>query len=346
MFFASDNGGPAHPKVIEAVVKANEGYTRAYGAEALAAEVQTRIRDLFDAPEAAVYLVATGTACNALILATLCPPWGTVYCTPEAHIEVDECNAPEFFTGGAKLTLVESRGSRMLPDALAATLDASGVHGVHGAQPGPVSITSLTERGAVYGLDEIRAIAAIARDHGLDLHLDGARFGNACAALGCTAAEMTTRAGVTAVSFGGTKGGCLGVEAAVILDPAKAWEFELRRKRAGHLFSKHRYLSAQMAAYLEDDLWLDLAAKANAKGLALAEGMASAGYAPLVPPAANMVYVPIPTELHRKLEAAGAVYYVEMGNPDRDPTVTIRLVCDWSVPDDEIGRFLDLVRAG
>jgi threonine aldolase len=348
MHFASDNTGPAHPKVMEALQRANDGYAMPYGADALMDEVRTKVREIFEAPEAAVYLVATGTAANSILLATLCQPWQTVFCAPHAHIHEDECGCPEFFTGGAKLTLVHGREDRMTPEALRAAIEGEETRGVHGVQRGPVSITQATERGTVHSLDEIRALTAVAKDYGLPVHMDGARFTNALVTLGCTAAEMTWRAGVDAVSFGGTKNGLMGVEAAVIFDPAKAWEFELRRKRSAHLFSKHRYLSAQMAAYLTDGLWLDLAGRANAACRRLAEGLRAVPAARLLfEPQANMIFADLPRSAHRRLKAAGAEYYLWSGSldgDDPDAPLTARLVCDWSARDADIDRFLTLAR--
>ena len=195
MFFASDNSGPVPPQVLEALARANDGHVAGYGDDALTRDVTERLRALFEAPEAAVYLVPTGTAANVLALATLCPPYATVFCSPVAHIHEDECNAPEFFTGGAKLTLV-GNSDRMTPDALRAAIEAEESRGVHGPERGPVSITQLTERGNVYSLDEIRALADVAHDYGLPVHLDGARFANAAVKLGATPAEMSWKAGV------------------------------------------------------------------------------------------------------------------------------------------------------
>lgn len=343
MHFASDNAGPAHPAVIDALVRANEAYAMGYGNDDLTRAVQDRIRELFEAPRAAVHLVATGTAANSLILATLARPWETIFCTAVAHIAEDECNAPEFFTGGAKLTHVPHRDGLMSADALADVVAAHG-HGVHMAQRGPVSITQVTERGTLYPVDEIAAIAEVAHAYGLPLHLDGARFANALVALGCTPAEMTWKAGVDAVSFGGTKNGLMGVEACVIFDPESSWELELRRKRAGHLFSKHRYLAAQMEAYLAGDLWRAMARDANAAGQRLAAGLRAAGLGPslVAEPQANMLFVRWPRALHRALFAAGAVYYVDGDLEDGDPDAPLgaRLVCDWSMGEAPIDTFL------
>lgn len=344
MFFASDNSGPAHPEVMAALAEANEGYAMAYGADALMDEVREKIREVFEAPEAAVYLVATGTAANSLALATLCQPFQTVFCSPVAHIHEDECNAPEFYTAGAKLTLVPGE-DKMTADALRSTIAAEETRGVHGPQRGPVAITQVTERGSVYTLEELQALCAVAKEYDLPVHLDGARFANALVALNCSAADMSWKAGVDAISFGGTKNGLLGAEAVVFFDPAKAWEFELRRKRGAHLFSKHRYLSAQMAAFLRDDLWLRSARQANDNAKRLADGLRAKGAEFLHEPQANMIFAAFPRAKHHDLFDKGAMYHLWGGSMEGDPDemLACRLVCDWSISHEQIDAFLDLV---
>ncbi len=346
MRFASDNSGPVHPRVMEALAAANEGWTMPYGNDDHTAAAVQAVRDAFEAPEAAVYFVATGSAANAILLATMTQPFQTVFCTAEAHIHEDECNAPEFYTGGAKLTLVDSHDARMELDALEQAIAALGGGNVHVPQPGTLSITQVTERGTLYTLDQIKALTSVAKAHGLGVHLDGARFANALVALDISPADMTWRAGVDAVSFGGTKNGLMGVEAAVIFDPAKAWEFELRRKRGGHLFSKNRFLAAQMAAYLSDDLWLDMARAANTAGQKLASDLREIPQVSFpFQPDANMLFPEFPRSTHRRLQSAGALYYMNgsLDGPD-DDMVPSRLVADWSCPDDHIRQFVDLVR--
>jgi len=345
MFFASDNGSAAPDAVMQALIAANTGFTSGYGADALMDSVRQKVRAVFEAPEAAVYLVPTGTAANALSIATFIQPWNTVYCHRVAHIEEDECNAPEFYAGGAKLTLLEGADGLIDPAHLAQVLDMAPT-AVHHAQPGMLSLTNLTERGARYSVAQITELAGLARLRGLPVHLDGARFANAVVAEGCTAAEMTWHAGVDVVSFGGTKNGLLGVEAVVIFDPDKAWEFELRRKRGGHLFSKHRYLSAQMDAYLTDDLWLSLAGTANSRAERLESGLRDAGVRLVHARGGNMLFVEMPTETHARLRAAGAVYYDWPGEPG---SVTpgqsqARLVTSWSTTESDVDRFIGLVR--
>jgi len=348
MFFASDNSGPVHPSVMDALVHVNESYAMPYGADALMDNVRTRIREIFEAPEAAVYLVATGTAANSLALATLCNPWETVFCSTVAHIHEDECNAPEFYTGGAKLTLVKGDDAKFTADALREAVEKEETRGVHGPQRGPVSMTQATERGTIYSLDGIRSIAKTAKAFGLPVHMDGARFTNALVALDCSAAEMTWKAGVDVVSFGGTKNGLMGVEAVIFFDPKHAWEFELRRKRGAHLFSKHRYLSAQLVAYLDDDLWLRSAKAANDATARLARGLKQIEGTTFVhEPAVNMIFAGWSRAGHQRLHDAGAQYYIWEGaldGSDPDEILTARLVTDWSMTDENIGRFLDLVR--
>jgi threonine aldolase len=335
MRFASDNSSGAAPEVMAALMRANDGYERSYGADAAMERVTGLVRDIFLAPEAAVYLVATGTAANALAIATHCPPWGAVFCHQHAHIAEDECNAPEFYSG-AKLVLVPGEHGKMTPETLTSALSRTGEGGVHGVQRGMVSLTNVTEAGTVYSVAEIAALNALARAYHLPCHLDGARFANALVTSNATPAEMTWKAGVDVLSLGGTKNGCLGVEAVVLFDPARAWEFELRRKRGGHLFSKHRYLSAQMEAYLTGGLWLRLATHANAMGQRLAAGLRAKGaHVPDAP--ANMLFPEWTPGTHDRLEAAGAHFYRLPAPEGRERA---RLVTSWSTTEADVDRFL------
>lgn len=335
MRFASDNTSGAAPEVLAAVLQANDGYDRSYGADAAMARVTALVREIFEAPEAVVHLVATGTAANALAIAAHCPPWGAVFCHQHAHVAEDECNAPEFYSG-AKLVLVPGARGKMTPETLAPVLARTGSGGVHGVQRGMLTLTNVTEAGTVYSVAEIAALTALAKAHDLPCHLDGARFANALVTTNATPAEMTWKAAIDVLSLGGTKNGCLGVEAVVLFDPARSWELELRRKRGGHLFSKHRYLSAQMEAYLTDGLWLRLAAQANAMGQRLASGLAAKGVT--VPEApANMLFPEWSPGTHDRLEAAGAHYY---RLPAPDGWERARLVASWSTTAADVETFL------
>ena len=347
MNFASDNTGPAHPAIVEAVVRANEGYAMPYGEDAVMDEVRAALCDTFEAPGAEVMLVATGTAANSLCLAALTKPWEAIYCTRLAHIHMDECGAPEFYTGGAKLVLMDETHALMAPDTLGAAIAEGRDRGKHYVQPGSVSLTQVTERGTVYGLETLAALSTVAKEAGIPVHMDGARFSNALVALGCSPAEMTWKAGIGALSFGGTKNGCIGVEAVILFNTDRAEELTYRRKRGGHLFSKHRTLSAQMAAYLKDGLWLELAAKANAAGARLAEGLGSVPGARLLHPVeANMLFVELPRAAHRRAVSAGAQYFMTLedleGGAEHDP-IPARLVTNWATTDEEVDRFVELV---
>ncbi len=348
MFFASDNGGPAAPEVMDAMMRANEGTAMPYGADPIMDRARAQIREVFQAPEAEVYLVATGTAANSLALATLVQPWQTIYCHRHAHIEADECGAPEFYTGGSKLTLIDGADGKMPAAALETAISETGAVGVHGVQKGALSITNATESGTVYSPAEVAELSGIAKVHSVPTHMDGARFANALVRLGCTPAELTWKAGVDILSFGGTKNGLLGVEAVILFNPDHAWEFELRRKRGGHLFSKHRFLSAQMEAYLTDGLWLDLARKANAAADRLAAGILQIPGASLMHPVeANAVFASWPRKGHRAAQGAGAKYYhwpfdQSLEGPD-DEIISARLVCNWATSDADIDQFLQLI---
>ena len=348
MNFASDNTGPVHPNVMAALIAANTGYALPYGGDDLTAQTIQNIRDLFEAPDAAVFLVSLGTAANSLILATLSQPWETVFCHTVAHIHEDECNAPEFYSGGTKLTLVPGPEAKMTAENLRRSILAEETRGVHGPQRGPVSLTQATERGTIYSLKEIQEISATAEEFGLPVHLDGARFANAVQSLGCSAAEMTWKSGVDAVTFGGTKNGLMAVEAVIFFNPKYAWEFELRRKRGAHLFSKHRFLAAQMQSYLAGDLWLDMAKKSNDASARLVQGLKKIPEVQIdFEPQANIIFAQWARAAHQRLHAAGAQYYVMAGDHTTGPSnelLPARLVTDWSTTPENVDKFLDILR--
>ncbi len=345
MYFASDNSGPVAPEVMQAINGANAGYAMPYGADPIMERVRKLVRETFEAPEAAVYLVATGTAANSLSLATLANPWDAVFCHREAHVEEDECGAPEFYTGGAKLVLLDGASAKIDPAGLKQILEDTAAKGVHGVQRGPLTITQATELGTIYSVAEIRALTALAKAHNLPCHMDGARFANALVALGVSPAEMTWKSGIDVLSFGGTKNGLMGVEAVILFDPKHAWEFELRRKRGAHLFSKHRFLSAQMAAYLTDNLWQDLARRANDAAKRLETGLRTLPASTLLHKRqANMLFAGWPRAGHRFAQAAGAEYYLwpfgqSLAGPD-DEVLSARLVTNWATTNEDIDRFL------
>ncbi|MCL5777751.1 beta-eliminating lyase-related protein [Limibaculum sp. FT325] len=348
MFFASDNASGIAPDLLAAMGAAAGGYAMPYGNDDLTRAVEARVREVFEAPEARVYLVATGTAANALALGCLCPPWGRVWCHEAAHIEQDECNAPEFYMGGAKLSLIRGAEAKIGADALAAALDAAQPGVVHSAQPGALSITQATELGATYTAAEIAALCDLAKGAGIPVHMDGTRFSNAVARMNARPADLTWRAGVDVLCLGATKCGAMAAEAVILFDPARAWEFELRRKRGGHLFSKMRFVAAQMLAWLEDGLWLRLAGHANAMADRLAAGLAAAGAGVLNPIDANMIFARITLAQHRRLQAAGARYYLwpkaQVPEGGGDAPVEIRLVTSFATTPEDVDRFLDALR--
>ena len=342
MFFASDNTSGIPEPVLAALVDAARGYARGYGNDDLTAALRDDIRALFDAPQAEIALVTTGSAANALALATYCPPWGAVLCHPRAHINVDECGAPEFFTGGAKLVCVDGPDATMGLQALSDTLARMQGGGVHQVQPRVLSLTNLTECGTLLTPDDIAERARLARDHGLAVHLDGARFANALVSTGATPADMTWRAGVDVLSLGGTKDGLMGVEAVVLFDPARAPELAIRRKRAGHLLSKHRYLAAQMRAWLGDGLWLDLARRANDMGATLEASLTARGVQMRFARGGNMLFADFSIAQHAALQAAGAQYYLwpDHATLEGAGPVTARLVTSWSTTAQDVADFL------
>ncbi|MEM9755738.1 MAG: beta-eliminating lyase-related protein [Pseudomonadota bacterium] len=347
--FASDNVGPAAPEVMTALADANAAAHMPYGADRFTDRAEALVREVLEAPEAAVHLVATGTAANALALATLTQPWQAIFCHHAAHVELDEAGAVEFYSAGAKLRLVPGASGKMSPEALLAVIDGVPEGDVSSVQRGPVTLAQLTEAGTAYTVTEITALTAVAHARGLKVHMDGARIANAIAAATCTPAEMITSAGIDALSLGGTKNGCLGVEAVVILDPEKAWELSMRRKRAGQTWSKHRFLGAQMAAYLKNGLWLDLAARANAAMAVLLEGLSEMPEARLADsPGGNVAFLDLPAAMHRRAHAAGAQYYLfDADGPDvpEDAPLRCRIVCDWSKTDEDVAALLALWRS-
>ena len=347
MIFTSDNASGAAPEIVEAIVRSEVGYAMPYGNDDVTATAQAQVREVFEAPEAAVYFVATGTAANALSLACLCPPWATVYCHRSAHIEEDECAAPEFYTGGAKLTLLDGDDAKMTEAGLREAIAQAAPVGVHNVQKGALSLTQATEAGAAYTLHEVRTLAGIARNAGLPVHMDGTRLANALARQNVSPADMTWRAGVDILCLGATKNGAMAAEAVVIFDPARAWEFELRRKRGGHLFSKMRFIASQMGAYLTDGLWLRLAGHSNAMADRLADGINAIDGARVTNTmGANMLFPEITLAQHKRLEAAGARYYTTTPfDPDGadDQRIKIRLVASFRTTEANVDRFLEVL---
>jgi len=331
--FRSDNVTGIAPEILDAIAAANEGPAAAYGADEVTARLQDVFSELFET-RCVVQPVATGTATNALALALLSPPYGAIYCTEVAHIHDSECGAGEFFTGGAKIVPLPATHGRLDPAALEYALGVAGRGHTSRVQPAALSLTEATERGTLYGLDDLRALIGIAKEHGLKVHLDGARFANAVAALGCRPAEVTWRAGVDVLSFGATKNGAMAAEAVVLFDPALTEPLRYRARRAGQVFSKMRFVSAQLERYATGGLWLRLAANANAMAARLAAGLAALGGVELLHPVEiNEIFARLPAAMIKGLKARGFGLYDRGGG-------AVRLVTAFSTTPEEVDDFL------
>lgn len=345
MNFASDNTSGAHPKVLEALVAASDGHAPSYGEDALTGAAKDRVREVLEAPAAEVHFLASGTAANALALASLIPSWGKVFCHEGAHVLTSECGSIPFWSGGGTLVPVAGASGKIAPAALARVLDDNSREDAHGGERAALTLTNATEAGGVYSPPEVAALAAQAGAASLAVHMDGARFANAVAALGCAPADLTHRAGVHALSFGGTKNGGMMVEAVVLFDPDRARGLEMRRMRAGHLLSKHRFLAAQMLALLEGGLWLDLARHANAMAARLAARLAEVpGVVLDEPREANQVFATLPDAAHARARAAGARYHPWPRARQDSGGVPVRLVCGWSTTEAEVDALAAALR--
>ncbi len=321
MNFRSDNEAPVAEPIMHALLEANQGFAESYGYDKYTQRLTERLTDLFE-HWLEVIPLATGTAANALAIAQTTPPYGAVYCHQNAHLNKDECGAPEFYSGGAKLEDLPGAGGKLDAETLHTALAATGAHGEHENLPCCLSLTQSTESGTVYSIDEITALTRVAKQPQWNLacHMDGSRFANALVHLGCTPAEMTWKAGIDLLSLGATKNGAMLAEALVIFDPAYATEIKRRRKRAGQLVSKMRYVSAQMLAWLDDDLWLQLASHANALAADFYQQMqAKVGF--LFPVQANEAFLRLPEAVIAQLQEAGFAFHVWPGSTD-----VIRLV--------------------
>ena len=271
--FASDNTSGVDSEIFSVVEQAAKSSAMPYGDDVFTSKLQIMANEIFE-KQVSIFPVATGSAANALALSVVCPPYGSVYCHRESHLEEDECAAPEFYIGGGKLSLLSGEKAKFSAESLKAKLEVkSPAPPVHHSPAAAVSITQATEVGSVYSVDDIAAISDVARYHKLSLHMDGARIANAIVSLGVTPAEATWKSGIDVLSLGATKNGVFAAEAVVFFDPEKAADFEFRRKRGGHLFSKHRFLSSQLLPYLEENKWLRLAENANLRAQQLGKGL-------------------------------------------------------------------------
>lgn len=331
--FISDNVAGVCAEVMEAIVSSNVGTSDSYGADTWSTQLQDKLSQVFET-KVLSYPVLSGTASNALALAALSPCYGKIYCHEMAHINNDECGAPEFYTGGAKLIALPGQSGKLSAAELETVIRGAG--NFHQAQPSVVSITQCCETGAVYQLHEIKAIADVAHAHGMSLHMDGARFANALVTLDVSPAEMTWKSGVDVLSFGGTKNGCLAAEAVIFFDPLAAKDFPYLYKRSGQVISKMRFISAQLLAYLEGGLWLKNARHANDMAQVLSKGLAAvAGTSLAYETESNEVFAKLSRRAVQQLESNGFSV-----NEDELDGTAARFVTAWNTSRKDVDALL------
>ena len=334
--FASDNVAGACPEVLDAIISANDGIASPYGNDEWSKNLQNKFSEVFE-KEVIVYPTASGTAANALALSALTPVFGNIYCHKLSHINTDECGAPEFYTGGAKLITLNGVNGKITPEELSENVGGVGI--VHHTQPSVVSITQLCETGETYQLDEISTIAETANKHNLKMHMDGARFANALVSLGATPAEMTWKSGIDVLSFGATKNGCIAAEAIIFFKPELVGNLPFLMKRSGHLLSKMRFVSAQLDAYISNDVWLRNAKNANNMGKKLSEGLNSNPNIELAyPTQANEVFAKFPKPVIEHLNSKG----YKMNEEELDGKA-VRLVTAWNTKESDVNQLLETI---
>ena len=349
MNFASDNVYGVHPSIMAALAAANGATAPSYGGDGFTQQAEERLKQVFGC-DLRAFLVMTGTAANGLSLSAITPGHGAIICHAEAHIAVDECNAPEHFTGGAKIIGLNGPGGKITPAMVEKTLKGF-IRGEHDPKPRGVSLTNATELGTVYAPAEVKAFSDLIRPRGMKLHMDGARFANAVAGLGVTPADLTWKAGVDVLSFGATKNGAMMLEAVIFFDLALAEDFAYRRMRSGQLMSKSRYLGAQMLAYLEQNLWLENARRANALAQKLSDGLRQFNAIRIPNPvAANEVFAVMPRTLYDRLLSSGAKFYDWMpdslGDAISPDEIFARFVLSFATPEEDVDAFLTLIAKG
>lgn len=329
----SDNCAGAAPEIMAALAAADIGSALAYGGDDHTAHLRDLVREVFGCPEAEVFPVLSGTAANALGLAALCPPWGSVLCHETAHIYRSECGATSMFGAGAVMRGLPGAGFKLQPSSVEAAFAATNWGDPHHSQPSVVSLTCPTDMGTVYTVDEVRSVTAIAATQCLRVHVDGARVANALVTLECSPRDLLTDSGVDVFSLGATKNGAISTDAIVSLDPAVSEQLVYRVKRAGHVASKMRYLSAQLTAYLADGLWLRLAGRANDAMAALSAGLRGLGVEFLAEPRANMLFASIGSPAAAALADEGLLFY-EMGDG------VVRFVTSWQTTEADVHEIL------
>jgi threonine aldolase len=335
--FASDNVAGACPEVLDAIIKANDGDSTPYGNDQISTKLQDKFSEIFE-KEVIVFPTASGTAANALALSTMTPSFGNIYCHKLSHINTDECGAPEFYTGGGKLVTLQGIDGKITDKELDESIGGKGI--VHHTQPSSVSITQVCETGEVYQLDEIKKISDVAHKHNLNMHMDGARFANALVSLNVTPAEMTWKSGIDVLSFGATKNGCLAAEAIIFFKKDLVGNIAFLMKRAGHLLSKMRFVSAQLDAYISNDVWLRNAKHANKMGKRLSEGLSHHSDVKLsYPTEANEVFAKFPRNMIEHLNSEG----YKMNEEELDGK-SVRLVAAWNTQEEDVDGLLETLK--
>jgi threonine aldolase len=336
MNFRSDNEAPINPKILAAIVDANQGTQESYGYDLQTEQFTATCQQLFQC-WCEVLPLTTGTAANSIAMTLACPPYGSILCHEHSHINADECGAPEFFTAGAKLIPLPGSHGKIDLDYLDHYLAGTGVHGEHESLPSVISITQCTEAGTIYSLEELKQLKAIKEKYNLALHMDGARFANALVALGCSIEAMTWQAGIDLLSFGATKNGAMMAEALIVFNPHLTKQIKRLRKRSGHLISKMRFISAQLNAYLDNDLWLNLAQHANNMA-ATFQLQASQNIEFMHPVEANEVFCRLPLALIEHLTELGFEFHIWPGHKD-----VIRLVFSHSTESHQVEQLIKTI---
>ncbi|HHL32008.1 MAG TPA: low specificity L-threonine aldolase [Oceanospirillales bacterium] len=333
MNFRSDNEAPVNERILAAMVAANKGFEQSYGYDSYTEKLIEKMQQLFGC-WCDVIPLTTGTAANSLATALTTPPYASMYCSDNSHLHNDECGAPEFFSAGAKLIGVAGTEGKIDLELLDKTLSLTGVHGEHECLPAAISLTQSTEAGTLYSLDEIKQAHKIKQKYQLYLHMDGSRIANAVAAMNCSIADMTWKNGVDLLSFGATKNGAMVAEALIIFNPKIGTEIKRRRKRAGHLISKMRFVSAQLLAYLEDNLWLQLATHANQQATTIFQALQDR-HEFIYPVQANEVFLRLSVEDIDRLKAKGFEFHIWPGSRD-----IIRLVCSHMTAEKDVQSLI------
>ena len=340
MNFQSDNQSTIFPEIIDYIKSINNESSLAYGADNITKLATKMLKEFFET-DLKVLFVSSGTAANAISLSSICPPYGAILCSDNSHINGDECGAPEFFTGGAKLLSINTDNAIITKENLIKTINSYGLHGFHEVLPSAISITQATELGTSYTLDQINKISTIAKQNNLKTHMDGARFSNACAFLNCTPAEMSWKSGVDILSLGTTKNGTISCEAIIIFNKDILDDVNRRQKRAGHLWSKNRYIAAQLVKWLEEDRWIKAARKANLQAQKLKSLLQKIkGVSIEYPVEVNMIFAKIPKNIQDFLKKHEVKF-----NPWYGPENLTRFVTSWDTKTIELEKLEKIINS-